>query len=117
MGRVIQRLTTTPQKSRRVLTEALSLWAARPRTNFLAESVCQIGRMDGLPSPACHGRLVVADSAVALCRHTRTDFVLQAARAAAPERCERFLQQLDARPDPDEPLRRTMSAPRPWQAG
>ena len=59
---------------------------------------------------------------------TRTDFVLQAARAAAqqvlveqawctvqPERFEAFQRALDAPAKPNERLRQTMAAPRPWQ--
>lgn len=69
------------------------------------------------------------DRAVSASGLTRTDFVLQAALAAAqhllveqawcagsPEQFEAFRRQLDAAPNPSERLRRTMSAPRPWQA-
>ncbi len=69
------------------------------------------------------------DRAVSASGLTRTDFVLQAARAAAqellveqawfamaPEAYEAFRQQLDAPADPNERLQRTMAAPRPWQA-
>jgi uncharacterized protein (DUF1778 family) len=67
--------------------------------------------------------------AVAASGLTRTDFVLQAARAAArdllvdqawltltPERFEQFLNSLDAPPHPNERLQRTMAAPRPWES-
>ena len=70
------------------------------------------------------------DRAVSASGLTRTDFVLQAARAAAqellveqswsamePEAFETFCRQLDAPATPNERLRRTMAAPRPWQAG
>jgi uncharacterized protein (DUF1778 family) len=70
------------------------------------------------------------DRAVSASGLTRTDFVLQAARAAAqellveqswsamePEAFEAFCRQLDAPATPNERLRRTMAAPRPWQAG
>ena len=69
------------------------------------------------------------DRAVSASGLTRTDFVLQAARAAAqqvlveqawcsvePERFAAFQQALDAPGKPNERLRRTMAAPRPWQA-
>jgi uncharacterized protein (DUF1778 family) len=68
------------------------------------------------------------DRAVSASGLTRTDFVLQAARTAAqqvlveqawcsvsPERFEAFQRELDAPPQPNERLRRTMAAPRPWQ--
>ena len=70
------------------------------------------------------------DRAVSASGLTRTDFVLQAARAAAqellveqtwsamePAAFEAFCRQLDAPGIPNERLRRTMAAPRPWQAG
>ena len=69
------------------------------------------------------------DRAVNASGLTRTDFVLQAARAAAqellverawsamaPGAYEAFLRHLDAPANPNERLRRTMAAPRPWQA-
>lgn len=69
------------------------------------------------------------DRAVSASGLTRTDIVLQAARAAAqdllveqtwqavsPERYQQFAELLDAPPNPSERLRRTLSAPRPWLA-
>lgn len=69
------------------------------------------------------------DRAVQASGLTRTDFVLQAARAAAqnllveqtwsalePQAFEVFRRQLDAPASPNERLQRTMAAPRPWQA-
>ncbi|MCT0199311.1 DUF1778 domain-containing protein [Synechococcus sp. CS-1325] len=69
------------------------------------------------------------DRAVSASGLTRTDFVLQAVRAAAQEllveqvwqtvsaeQLEQFHQLLDAPPEPSQRLRRTMAAPRPWQA-
>lgn len=69
------------------------------------------------------------DRAVSASGLTRTDFVLQAARAAAQqvlveqawctvewERFEAFQRALDAPPKPNERLRQTMTAPRPLQA-
>ena len=69
------------------------------------------------------------DRAVSASGLTRSDVVLQAARAAAqellveqawsamvPEAYEAFRRQLDAPANPNERLRRTMDAPRPWQA-
>jgi uncharacterized protein (DUF1778 family) len=69
------------------------------------------------------------DRAVQASGLTRTDFVLQAVRAAAqnllveqtwsalePEAFEAFRRQLDAPASPNERLQRTMAAPRPWQA-
>ena len=69
------------------------------------------------------------DRAVTASGLSRTDFVLQAARSAAQEvlveqawctlpadRFQQFLHQLDAPPKPNERLRRTMNAARPWQA-
>lgn len=60
---------------------------------------------------------------------TRTDFILEAARRAAedalldrtvmwvnPEAYAEFLRRLDAPPAPNERLRRTMRAPKPWEA-
>lgn len=68
------------------------------------------------------------DRAVSASGLTRTDFVLQAARLAAQELLieqtwlsvgaepfERFAAALDAPPFANEQLRRTMTAPRPWQ--
>jgi len=69
------------------------------------------------------------DRAVRASGLTRTDFVLQAARAAAqnllveqtwsvlePQAFETFRRQLDAPANPNERLQRTMAASRPWQA-
>jgi len=69
------------------------------------------------------------DRAVQASGLTRTDFVLQAARAAAqnllveqtwsvlePQAFETFRRQLDAPASPNERLQRTMAASRPWQA-
>ena len=69
------------------------------------------------------------DRAVSASGLTRTDFVLQAARAAAqqvlveqawcsvePEHFAAFQQALDAPAKPNERLRQTLAAPRPWQA-
>jgi uncharacterized protein (DUF1778 family) len=68
------------------------------------------------------------DRAVSASGLTRTDFVLQAARAAAqellveqtwsnlsPEQFEAFSRALEAPPRPSDRLRRTMAAARPWQ--
>jgi len=68
------------------------------------------------------------DRAVSASGLTRTDFVLQAARAAAqellveqtwsnlsPEQFEAFSRALEAPPRPSDRLRRTMTAVRPWQ--
>lgn len=57
----------------------------------------------------------------------RTDFVLEAARAAAeetlieqriimadPEAYQRFLTRLDQAPEPNAALRKTMQTPAPW---
>lgn len=70
------------------------------------------------------------DQAAQLSGKTRTDFILEAARRAAddalldrailavsPERYSAFLARLDARPQPNERLRRTMQAPAPWPQG
>lgn len=59
----------------------------------------------------------------------RTDFVLEAARAAAeetlldqtlitasPEGYAAFLARLDMPPQPNEMLRKTMQTPAPWEA-
>ncbi len=59
----------------------------------------------------------------------RTDFVLEAARAAAeetllsqailtasPEAYAEFLARLDMPPQPNERLRKTMQTPPPWEA-
>jgi uncharacterized protein (DUF1778 family) len=67
------------------------------------------------------------DRAAALTGKTRTDFVLDAARRAAmdalsertlfrvdAETYDRFLAALDAPPQPDERLKRTMNTPAPW---
>jgi len=69
------------------------------------------------------------DRAVSASGLTRTDFLLQAARSAAqqilveqawcavsPDQLEEFRRELDAPPRPSDRLRRTMTAPRPWQA-
>ncbi len=60
----------------------------------------------------------------------RTEFILDAARAAAEdtlldralisvsqEAYDRFVEQLDAPPQANERLRRTMQTPAPWDAG
>jgi uncharacterized protein (DUF1778 family) len=43
--------------------------------------------------------------------------VEQAWSAMEPEAFEAFRRQLDAPANPNERLRRTMAAPKPWQAG
>ena len=71
---------------------------------------------------------VLIDRAVNASGLTRTDFVLQAARNAAQELLverswlsvgaeafERFANALDAPPQANDRLRRTMTAPKPWQ--
>jgi uncharacterized protein (DUF1778 family) len=67
------------------------------------------------------------DRAAQLAGKNRTDFVLEAARRAAEdtlldrtvfsataERYAEFLARLDAPPQPNERLRRTMRTPAPW---
>jgi uncharacterized protein (DUF1778 family) len=67
------------------------------------------------------------DRAAKLRGKNRTDFVLEAARAAAedalldqtiisatPEAYAAFLERLDAPPQPNERLRKTMQAKLPW---
>ncbi|HTJ90401.1 MAG TPA: DUF1778 domain-containing protein [Acidocella sp.] len=69
------------------------------------------------------------DRAAKLRGKNRTDFVLDAARAAAedalldqivirtaPEAYAAFIAQLDAPPQPNERLRETMQSPPPWKA-
>jgi uncharacterized protein (DUF1778 family) len=71
---------------------------------------------------------ILIDRAVNASGLTRTDFVLQAARNAAQELLverswlsvgaeafERFANALDAPPQANDRLRRTMTAPKPWQ--
>jgi len=61
---------------------------------------------------------------------TRTDFILEAARRAAedaildravtavsPEAYAAFVARLDAQPQPNERLRKTMQTPEPWAKG
>jgi uncharacterized protein (DUF1778 family) len=68
------------------------------------------------------------DRAAALSGKTRTDFVLDAARRAAvetltdrtlfnvdPKAFAKFAAALDAQPQPNERLRRTMQTPAPWE--
>jgi uncharacterized protein (DUF1778 family) len=68
------------------------------------------------------------DRAAQLRGKNRTDFVLEAARAAAeealldqtilkatPEAYAAFLERLDAPPQPNERLRNTMRTPLPWK--
>jgi len=68
------------------------------------------------------------DRAASLTGKTRTDFVLDAARRAAeealldrtlfivsPEAYAEFLARLDAPPQPNERLRRTMQTAQPWE--
>jgi uncharacterized protein (DUF1778 family) len=70
------------------------------------------------------------DRAARLAGKNRTDFVLEAARRAAedalldrtvfsvsPKAYAEFLQRLDAPPQPNKRLRRTMRAPAPWDHG
>jgi uncharacterized protein (DUF1778 family) len=70
------------------------------------------------------------DRAAQLAGKNRTDFVLDAARRAAedalldrtvfsvsPKAYAEFLERLDAPPQPNERLRRTMKAPAPWDRG
>jgi uncharacterized protein (DUF1778 family) len=70
------------------------------------------------------------DRAAQLAGKNRTDFVLDAARRAAedalldrtvfsvsPKAYAEFLQRLDAPPQPNERLRRTMRAAAPWDRG
>ena len=67
------------------------------------------------------------DRAARVCGKTRTDFILGAARRAAetalleqtlmrvgPDAFRAFLARLDAPPQPNERLRKTMQAPLPW---
>lgn len=67
------------------------------------------------------------DRAAKACGKNRTDFMLDAARAAAentlldqvlvsvsPQAYARFLTRLDMPPKPNERLRKTMQAPVPW---
>ena len=67
------------------------------------------------------------DRAAELAGKNRTDFVLEAARRAAedalldrtvftvsPQAYAEFLARLDAPPQPNERLRRTMRTPAPW---
>jgi uncharacterized protein (DUF1778 family) len=67
------------------------------------------------------------DLAAKLAGRTRTDFVLEAARRAAedtlldrtlftvsPQAYRQFLERLDAPPQPNERLRKTMKTPAPW---
>lgn len=69
------------------------------------------------------------DRAAKLRGKNRTDFVLDAARAAAedalldqmvirvtPEAYAAFIERLDEPPQPNERLRKTMSAHLPWKA-
>jgi uncharacterized protein (DUF1778 family) len=68
------------------------------------------------------------DQAAQILGKTRTDFVLDAAKRAAaealldriiigagPEAYDAFLARLDAPPQPNERLRRTMQTPAPWE--
>lgn len=68
------------------------------------------------------------DRAAKLRGKNRTDFVLEAARSAAedavldqtviraaPEAYAAFLERLDAPPQPNERLRKTMQAKLPWE--
>jgi len=70
------------------------------------------------------------DRAAKLHGKNRTDFVLGAARAAAedalldqtiirasPEAYAAFLERLDAAPQPNERLRKTMQTKLPWEQG
>lgn len=67
------------------------------------------------------------DRAAELTGKTRTDFILEATRRAAeealldrtlfvvsPEAYAEFLARLDAPPDPNARLRRTLQTPPPW---
>ena len=67
------------------------------------------------------------DRAAALAGKNRTDFVLDAARHAAeetlldrtifmvaPKTYAEFLERLDAPPQPNERLRRSLTTPAPW---
>ena len=68
------------------------------------------------------------DRAAELAGKTRTDFVLDAARRAAeetlldrtlftvsPQAYRQFLERLDAPPQPNERLRKTMQTRAPWE--
>jgi uncharacterized protein (DUF1778 family) len=68
------------------------------------------------------------DRAAELAGRTRTDFVLDVARRAAedtlldrtlftvsPQAYRQFLERLDAPPQPNERLRKTMQTPAPWE--
>jgi uncharacterized protein (DUF1778 family) len=70
------------------------------------------------------------DRAAQLAGKNRTDFVLEAARRAAedalldrtvfsvsPKAYAEFLKRLDAPPQPNERLRRTMQTQAPWDRG
>ena len=71
---------------------------------------------------------ILIDQAAQILGKTRTDFVLDAAKRAAaealldrtivgagPEAYDAFLARLDAPPQPNERLRRTMRTPAPWE--
>ncbi len=68
------------------------------------------------------------DRAAALSGKTRTDFILEATRRAAeeaildrtlfvasPDAYAEFLTRLDAPPEPNERLRKTLQTPPPWE--
>jgi uncharacterized protein (DUF1778 family) len=68
------------------------------------------------------------DRAARACGKTRTDFILDAARRAAettlleqalirvgPQAFDAFLARLDAPPQPNERLRKTMQTTPPWE--
>jgi len=78
--------------------------------------------------PAAERNLI--DRAAASSGKTRTDFILQAARRAAeeslldraivsvgPDAYALFLARLDAPPQPNDRLRKTMQQPTPWSEG
>ena len=72
--------------------------------------------------------LNLIDMAAKVLGKNRTDFILEAARNAAeetllertffwasPEAYEKFIALLDAPPQPNERLRKTMQTPAPWE--
>src|SRR5258708_7163192 len=109
----------------------VTLWFASPHSesSVKAATTAKPRRETlNLRIPPAERRLI--DRAARSAGKTRTDFILEAARRAAedaildravtavsPEAYAAFVARLDAPPQPNERLRKTMQTPEPWAKG
>ena len=98
------------------------------RHRSVASIACPHRRISSERFPPGSPRTELIDRAAEIAGKNRTDFVLDAARraaeqtlldstvlAASPKAYREFLARLDATPQPNERLRRSMQTPTPWE--